>query len=148
MQDKRLFERIRDLDKEHQRFGTTQAHVSRGDDLQKLIASVGRYLRNLLNTRQGSVPQAPNFGMPDLTDLVQSFGGSALADVESMLVSVIEKYEPRLSDVQVQYVPDETKPFTASFTVRGNIVRDSTVVPVVYETQIASDGRIKIQDNT
>ena len=143
MQSKRLLERVTDREIQWRKTGAVS--LTGADDLHVLIQSIGAYLTKLLNTRQGSVPQAPDFGMPDLTDLAQSFGGEALATVEATLVRVIERYEPRLRNVTVRYLPDATRPFSASFAVQGAIIQGNASVPVAYETHIAPDGRITIQ---
>lgn len=144
MQGKRLFERIVRLDVAA-RQGLSPSPQPAGGVLRELTDSIGRYLKKLLNTRQGSVPQAPDFGTPDLTELAQSFGGSALLDMEDRLAAVIARYEPRLSEVKVKHVPDKDQPFTANFTISGSIRHSGSLVPVVYETQIAPDGHIEVQ---
>lgn len=145
MQSKRLSERITEREIQWRKAGAASSHGAGSGELHLLIQSVGRHLTQLLNTRQGSVPQAPDFGMPDLTDLAQSFGGAALAAVEATLARVIERYEPRLRNVTVRYLPGASKPFSVSFAVQGAIIQGETSVPVAYETHIAPDGRITIQ---
>ncbi len=60
-------------------------------------------MRALLNTRQGSSALDPEYGLPDFTDLVLSFpeGGGQIC---AAIASLIERYEPRLSDVRVEMV--------------------------------------------
>ena len=137
MQGKRLLERFADLEAGRSRTSP--------DILGDLTASVGAHLARLLNTRQGSVPQAPDYGAPDMGDLAQIFGGKALQEIEDVLSLVVARYEPRLTNVRVVYVQDKTQPLRATFSLSASLRAGDDLVPVVYETLIAPDGHIEIQ---
>ena len=63
MRDLTLLERISAL--EAKRDGATER--------QRLERSLARHLTDMLNTRRGSVPVAPDYGIADVTDLGRSF---------------------------------------------------------------------------
>ena len=50
-------------------------------DVNRVTDSVLEHLQRILNTRQGNVPLADDYGVPDFTDLVLTFPGG-LQDFE------------------------------------------------------------------
>lgn len=55
----------------------------------------------LLNTRAGDSAAAPEFGVPDLADLLHQFP-AASKPLQQALRAAIARHEPRLRGVQVQ----------------------------------------------
>jgi len=92
MPDERLLEQIRSIERKPQRRG--------GDRRRRCIESVLSHLQRILNTRQGNVPIAHDYGIPDFLDFLQSFPES-VHEVERNIKSAIDKFEPRLSGVTV-----------------------------------------------
>jgi type VI secretion system protein len=136
MREERLIDRIRLREQQPDRSTT--------EDPKKIISSVLRYLQKVLNTRQGGVQIADDFGMPDLTDYMRGYPAS-LRDVEKSLRQTIIKYEPRLKSVRVKFVPQEENVLSLNFQVVARLVGDYPDQPVVFESQVGSDGRINIR---
>lgn len=88
----------------------------------QLLQSVLANLRVLLNTRQGSSPACPDFGIPDLTDSLHSFP-QGVRPIRQHLQEAIARYEPRLCDVTVRYVDLAEDGFAAHFQVTGQLVQ-------------------------
>ncbi len=64
------------------------------------IRSIQDNLHHLLNTRQGSIQHMPDYGLPDLQSVYQSFpNGKTLFLAQTK--KVIEKFEPRLEKVSL-----------------------------------------------
>ena len=61
-------------------------------------------LRLLFNTRPGDAAAAPDFGVPDLADLLHQFP-AASGPLQQALRAAIARHEPRLRGVQVQAAP-------------------------------------------
>ena len=98
MREQRLLERIRSWEKDPGRRSR--------EDSGRIIDSVLLHLSRILNTKVGNVQIAEDFGMPDFTDLVYNFP-EAVRNLERSIRLMIQKYEPRLSAVQVRFVPQE-----------------------------------------
>jgi type VI secretion system lysozyme-like protein len=79
-----------------------------GDELAAVLAN----LRLLFNTRAGDSAAAPDFGVPDLADLLHQFP-AASAPLQQSLQAAISRHEPRLRAVHVQAGPDHTLEFHA-----------------------------------
>jgi type VI secretion system protein len=114
MQDMTLLERIHALEKEGKE---SVAHFSPA----RLQQSLMRHLTAMLNTRRGNVPIAPDYGIADLTDLGSNFTEEGIGDLEAELARVILRYEPRLSDVRVQYAPRPDLPLAAVFILEAMV---------------------------
>ncbi len=114
-------------------------------DIGKLRDSVILHLKRLLNTRQGSVQTAPDYGMPDLSEFVYSFPES-VTKMQNSIASIIEKFEPRLKSVRVNHCPNPDDALiikleiTAQLVVPGTDQRNSCC----FETTIGSSGHIDI----
>ncbi|WP_428241896.1 type VI secretion system baseplate subunit TssE [Gynuella sp.] len=64
------------------------------------LHSIHDHLIRLLNARQGVLGHLPDYGMPDLNRLYQELPYSE-SDMAIAIKNIVEKYEPRLSRVQV-----------------------------------------------
>ena len=135
----RLLERIREMTSEQgQRKGKTR-------DKPSLESSVLAHLSKLLNTRQGSTIISPDFGVPDLAAMTTSPSAENVARIESILASVVERFEPRLTDVKVVFSPSDDDPLKMSFSLQGTLAGQDSDAAVFFQTVLSPSGRISIQ---
>lgn len=80
------------------------------DELTSVLAN----LRLLLNTRPGDSPADPEFGVPDLADLLHQFP-AASTPLQHGLQRAIARHEPRLRAIQVRPGTDHTLEIHAQF---------------------------------
>lgn len=100
--------------------------------------SIMDHLNRLLNTREGSVPHLPNYGIPDVSEIYRKMPGSII-DLQNAIKKTIELYEPRLKNVKV-LIPDEKKnKFSLSFIITGEMRNSGGQVR--FETTFASNGK-------
>jgi type VI secretion system protein len=137
MFEERLTERIRGLGKGVER--------SSEKDPTRVISSVINHLQRLLNTRQGSVPIADDYGMPDFTSYLGENLNDQSQKISEMIRNMILKYEPRLNNVHVVFTPDKDEVLSLRFKLQAEIVniRDEKVA-LELETVISSDGKIRV----
>jgi type VI secretion system protein len=138
MREDRLLERIRTRERESGRRAT--------EDPEKMISSVLKHLQKILNTRQGDVPIAEDYGVPDITSFRHTVPFS-LREIEKSIRRTIEKYEPRLKGVRVKFMPQEKDRLTVSFQIHARLVLEGQKEPVMFRSQIDSYGKIKMSDN-
>lgn len=81
----------------------------RGSSDREVLDSVVRHLRKILNVRQGSVMIAEDYGGGDVAYLPSHFSSPETREYERTLVRMIEKYEPRLSNVKVRFKNEEAE---------------------------------------
>ena len=107
---KSLFERL---------CGGRDAAASRAAyNLDALRTSILQNLERILNSRAGMSQACDGYGIPDLTQIVNGVPERA-RDIERALEQCIRQYEPRLTQVEVEHVPDAHGPMTACFKVRA-----------------------------
>jgi type VI secretion system protein len=107
---------------------------------RQIIASVLEHLAKMLNTRRGNAPVAPDYGIPDIVDLVYSFP-DAIRIMEKAIRNTIEKYEPRLTNVRVKHAGSEDDVFCLHFEVTATLVSGNSVW---FETRLESSGEVEV----
>jgi type VI secretion system protein len=105
------------------------------------IESVLENLRSLLNMRIGSAATASDMGVPDFTDLVHSFPGSATTLTKAIRATIMT-YEPRLRNVLVRHIPVEQQ-MVVQFEVSAQLAENSNA-PVRFRTEFAPGGRAEV----
>ncbi|MWL74840.1 type VI secretion system baseplate subunit TssE, partial [Escherichia coli] len=66
----------------------------------QLILSVLDNMQRILNCRAGTLAHLPDYGLPDMTRILQGMPGTA-HQLIATLSAVLLKYEPRLSKITV-----------------------------------------------
>jgi len=137
MFEETLLERIRHLEKDPGERGAR--------DISLGIESVLRHLQKMLNTRQGSVPIADDYGMPDLTNFPGNSLTSAAAELEQMIKTVIKKYEPRLVKIEIHFDPKPGETAVMRFKLEGEMMADRDQTnPIVFETVVTAEGAVRV----
>ena len=135
MREERLLERIQTWQKEPTRRNK--------EDSRRIVDSVLRHLQRILNTKQGNVPIAEDYGVPDFTDLLYSYPES-VKEIERTIRSAIQKYEPRLKAVRVSFIPQEEDLLSLRFQIAARLSSESKA-QVFFETVVDSEGKITLK---
>jgi type VI secretion system protein len=135
MAHERLLERIRNQERR------PEARASA--TLAQEIQSIAEHLQRLLNTRQGSVPILPDYGIPDFTDLPGDTFTETAAEMRERIRQVLARYEPRLAEVAVRLEPAGQQPSEVAFRIEAVLARDRKV-PLVLETSLTTEGRARV----
>ncbi|WP_028321019.1 type VI secretion system baseplate subunit TssE [Desulfatiglans anilini] len=114
------------------------------EDPMRVVESVLGHLQRILNTRQGSVPIAEDYGLPDLTDINEDYPDS-LTRFERAIRLTIQKYEPRLKVIRVRFVPDEEDLLSLRFQIVGKLAAEDLKDTVYFESVVESDGRVSVR---
>jgi len=136
MREERLTERIRSWKR------TPDRRV--GQDPKRMIDSIVRHLERILNTRQGSVQIADDYGIPDFTDTSSGFS-DAIRNLERTIRNTIQKYEPRLQSVRVKFAPQEETTLAVSFQIVGQLILEEGKNPITFQSVMDSDGKFTIK---
>jgi type VI secretion system protein len=135
MREERLLERLQTWEKEPARRGK--------EDPRRIVDSVLRHLQRILNTKQGNVPIADDYGIPDFSDFINTLPRS-VGELEKSIRLAIQKYEPRLTAVRVSFIPQEEDRLSLRFQIIGKLSTESKT-QVYIETVVDSDGKIEIK---
>lgn len=110
-------------------------------DHQSMIESVKSNLQQMLNVREGSVSSLPDYGMPDFNDLVYEFP-DAIYQLQLAIRQFLLRYEPRVEDVLVNYVPDSSQPLQLRYQVDVRLKSALTdTAEFQFETVITGSGQ-------
>jgi type VI secretion system protein len=135
MREERLLERLRTWEREPAKRGR--------EDTRRIVDSVLRHLQRILNTKQGNVPIAEDYGVPDFTDLLYSYPES-VKEIERTIRLAIQKYEPRLKAVRVSFTPQEEDLLSLRFQIAARLSSESKA-QVFFETVVDSEGKITLK---
>lgn len=134
MHEERLLERLRSFERNPLRRGNR--------DQRHSIDSVLAHLQRILNTRQGNVPLADDYGVPDFLNFLQTYPES-IQEIKASIKNAIDKYEPRLSGTSVTFLPDEDETLTLRFQIMSSLTVEGGR-KVFLETVVDTDGRITL----
>jgi type VI secretion system protein len=106
----------------------------------QVILSVLDNMQRILNCRAGTLTHLPDYGLPDMTRILQGMPGTA-HDLMTMLSAVLLKYEPRLQKISVvmleQPLPGELR-YAIDAELKGiGLVR--------YGTEFMPEGKVLIR---
>ncbi|MCE0814080.1 type VI secretion system baseplate subunit TssE [Buttiauxella sp. S04-F03] len=106
----------------------------------QVILSVLDNIQRILNSRAGAISHLPDFGLPDMTKILQGMPGTAHELIDT-LSGVLLKYEPRLQTLNVtlleQEVPGELR-YAIDAELKGiGLVR--------YGTEFMPEGKVMLR---
>lgn len=112
-------------------------------DKSKLLESVLDNVRRIFNERRGSCETRPDYGMPDLNDVLGD-GGTPVS-LALIVKSIMETFEPRLSDPIVRFTPDPGNPLNINFRVSATLRYGDAAERISFETVLSDDKRVKVR---
>jgi type VI secretion system protein len=104
--------------------------------------SILGHLQSLLNTRQGDSPCVPGYGVIDFADVVHGFPGT-VQQLSKCIRATILEFEPRLKNVTVRHIPDETL-LTLRFEISAQLVRAKGNRTLRVNTTVRPGGRVDV----
>ncbi len=113
--------------------------------------SVASHLVRLLNTRAGSVPIDPDYGMPDMSNIAGSFALGTTESLSEAIVRQVARYEPRLRNVRITVEQEQREVITLRFELRGQLESDRAGAPgqaFAVTLRVNSAGRIFVDPRT
>jgi type VI secretion system protein len=120
-------------------------HVARSkgsDTTGRGQVSILEHVQALLNTRQGSSRLDPNYGIPDITDVLHSLPGG-MAVLRSTIEECIRRHEPRLSNIRVAALAkDDDTALHLSFEVQAKLAAGGSIR---FETEVSRAGRVRVR---
>lgn len=114
--------------------------LERVGEENQVILSVLDNMQRILNSRAGSLAHLPDYGLPDMTRILQGMPGTA-HQLLYTLSEVLLKYEPRLKRIDVvlleQSMPGELRYAIDAELKEGGLVR--------FGTEFMPEGRVMIR---
>ncbi len=103
--------------------------------------SIADHLWRMYNTRQGSIPQLPDYGLPDITEIYRKLPAS-LKDLEQTILNLTNKYEPRLERVRIRPMSTTPLEFKLSFELSATVKGGERIS---FQTNFTSTGETQVQ---
>lgn len=127
-------------------YDTLFGNFSGGLDLHQIgeenqvILSVLDNMQRILNCRAGTLAHLPDYGLPDMTKILQGMPGSA-HQLMTTLSAVLLKYEPRLKSLRVEML-EQTQPGELRYTIDAEL---KEIGLVRYGTEFMPEGRVLLR---
>ena len=112
---------------------------------ENIINSISKYLVLILNTRQGSAPIDPNFGVPDFTNHIGGLSSGNISNIEEEITRMVQNYEPRLSNPKVRLLQEQSDILSLKFSLAGEVCINEQEIPFRLLTTVGSSGKISLQ---
>ncbi len=109
------------------------------------LQSILEYVGKILSTKQGSAIISYDFGIPDVTNFHDTSYGEYVENMEKSLEKTIMRFEPRLSNLKVQYAKQENQSTVMHFKIEAELSEHNNI-PVMFETAIKPDGKVAIYE--
>ncbi|HGM5452326.1 type VI secretion system baseplate subunit TssE [Serratia marcescens] len=106
----------------------------------QVILSVLDNMQRILNCRAGTLAHLPDYGLPDMTTILQGMPGSA-HQLMSTLSDALLKYEPRLRRLQGVML-EQTQPGELHYAIDAEL-KDLGLVR--YGTEFMPEGRVLLR---
>lgn len=107
------------------------------------VGAIAEHLRALLNTRKGEAAATPSFGIMDFNDVIHLYP-AAISRMQQSIRTAIQEFEPRLRNVVVTHVPDETEPTALRFDIVGQLNVKDARGTVRFHTELRPGGRVNL----
>ncbi|CNI02718.1 type VI secretion system lysozyme-like protein [Yersinia kristensenii] len=109
-------------------------------EANQVILSVLDNMQRILNCRAGTLSHLPDYGLPDMSEILQGLPGSAHALLTTLSTALL-KYEPRLKSLQVLLLP-QTAPGHLEYAIEAEL---KGLGLVRYGTAFMPEGRVLIR---
>ncbi|WP_047609055.1 type VI secretion system baseplate subunit TssE [Rahnella aquatilis] len=106
----------------------------------QVILSVLDNMQRILNCRAGTLAHLPDYGLPDMTQILQGLPGTA-HQLMAALSGVLLKYEPRLKNIKVTML-EQTLPGELRYAIDAELKGFGLVR---YGTEFMPEGRVLIR---
>jgi len=115
-----------------------------GADVRQLRDSIREHLQTLLNSVYGGSQSTPDFGVPSFSDFIR--GGQSDHEIEGAVRRAIERFEPRLNDVNVTFQSsgEGGSAFELRFDITATVVTGHGQVPTVFRSVVEPTGHVRV----
>jgi type VI secretion system protein len=122
---------------------STKGQRTMTENTNEITKSVLRNLQHILNSRLGDAPAQPDLGMPSPSEITQA-APDAVNLVMRNLRACIEKYEPRLSSIDIAHVEAGDEVLTLRFQVTARLLLSKDGRTISFDTVVNPGGHIRL----
>ncbi|MED5609061.1 MULTISPECIES: type VI secretion system baseplate subunit TssE [Pseudomonas] len=118
--------------------GELDLHRVREED--QVVLSVLDNLQRILNCRAGSLSHLPDYGLPDMSQILQGLPGSAHGLIETLRATLL-RHEPRLAAIRVELLP-QTRPGHLEYALEVTL---RSGAHATFGTTLAPEGKVLLR---
>lgn len=131
----RLLKRIRNWE-------TAESNVIAETDVNDLMVSLQDDLEKLFNTRLGTVLVDPDYGLPDFSNMFNSYVAPDTDEIRMALATLTKKYETRLSSIEIKFDDDKKSGDDLKFILNSKLDYKNQKLPFSVNAFLRDDGSI------
>ncbi|BFM48469.1 type VI secretion system baseplate subunit TssE [Marinomonas sp. THO17] len=117
--------------------------VTQGPDSLAVLDSIKSNVSNILNARSGEALSSPDLGLIDFNDALLEVMDLSLR-VKLAIKSCLDKYEPRLCNVQIQNVVNTHNPMELCFQIHADINANAIHEKVKISLLLGGDRKYRV----
>ncbi|MDF3934177.1 type VI secretion system baseplate subunit TssE [Pseudomonas citronellolis] len=106
----------------------------------QVVLSVLDNLQRILNCRAGSLAHLPDYGLPDMSQILQGLPGTAHGLMDTMTRTLLQ-HEPRLQAVNIVLLP-QTRPGHLEYALDVQLKGGARAT---FGTTLAPEGRVLVR---
>ena len=118
--------------------------ISTVSSQNRIAKSISDHLTRLLNTRRGTIPHIPDYGLSDISDIYNRLPNSKL-ELKDEILNAIQKFEPRLKRVRIEILDFEPADFRIKLKIVATIRNGERIV---LQSNVRSNGAIDLNSFT
>jgi type VI secretion system protein len=120
----------------------TERYTWRDNDLE---AAVARHISEILCTRAGSALTCPDYGLIEVSEVLFDFH-EAIGVMQRAIKNTIQVYEPRLKNVQVRHLKNESSASALlEFEITGQVqMPDGRRQALRFATGVNGNGSVRV----
>lgn len=119
---------------------TGELDLNRVREEDQPLLSVLDNIQRILNCRAGTLSHLPDYGLPDMSQILHGMPGSAHG-LTGTMTRMLLKYEPRLADIRIDLLP-QTRPGHLEYTLEVSL-HDG--VRMSFGTSLVPEGKVLVR---
>ncbi|WP_455924011.1 type VI secretion system baseplate subunit TssE [Pseudomonas putida] len=116
-----------------------ETRLQRLHEEDQLIVSILDNVQRILNSRAGTLAHLPDYGLPDMSEILQALPGSAHQLMDS-IAHTLRVYEPRLRGLDIALLPQK-QPGHLEYALELHL---HTGAQAAFATTVGPQGNVRV----
>ena len=122
---------------------TKPMSLSQGPDVSDVLESIKQNVSNILNSRVGGSQSAPDLGLIDFNDATLEISDLSVR-IKLAIQHCLDRYEPRLIHVVVNFEQDTFNPLTLRFRILATINREALPEKIQFSLLLDQNRKYRV----
>ncbi|AEF55524.1 type VI secretion system baseplate subunit TssE [Marinomonas posidonica] len=117
--------------------------LTEGPNTMDVLNSIKSNVSNILNARSGEALSSPDLGLIDFNDALLETMDLSLR-VKLAIKGCLDKYEPRLCNIQIQNVTNSSSPLELCFQIQADVNSNALHEKVKISLLLGGDRKYRV----